>query len=65
MEDRTLSDLEIAAIQHFNLDFAESDEPGAGCFCYTDCFDLHPEYPGSSCECLSDVVGWYKTAQQG
>lgn len=64
MTERTLTKLEQAAIEYFNLDYAESDEPDAGWFCYTDCFNLHPEYPGSSCECLHDVVEWYLAAQQ-
>ena len=55
-----LTEEEKAAIEYFNLEYAESDEPGAGWFAYTEMFNLHTDYPGTSSECLSDVVGWYR-----
>ena len=47
------------ALDYFGLYLAKSQEEGAGWFCYTT--DLTPaSYPGSSCECLEDVVRWYR-----
>lgn len=46
------------AINYYSLDFAESDEPGAGWFAYTT-DDTRSTYPGSSCECIEDVADWY------
>ena len=59
-----MTDEEEAAIKYFDLEYAESDEVDAGWFAYTNISDLqHPDYPGSSCECLSDVVEWYREQQ--
>jgi len=54
-----LTKTDKAALEYFNLDYAKSDEPGAGWFAYDQYDDRHPDYPGSSCECLEDVVRWY------
>lgn len=63
-EERALTEEEQAALDYFDLDYAESDEPGAGWFAYTRGFeDGKNNYPGTSCECLEDVVRWYHKAQ--
>lgn len=59
-----LNKIEKIALAYFGLEYAKSQEPGAGWFAYTNHFNLHPDYPGSSCECLEDVVSWYISAQQ-
>lgn len=53
-----------AALDFFGLEFAKSEEQGAGWFAYTDYPDDPPKnnYPGSSCECIEDVVRWYEAA---
>jgi len=58
--ERELTKEEREAINFFNLEYAESSDGSGDWFCYTDCFDLHPDYPGSSCECVEDVLTWYK-----
>jgi hypothetical protein len=59
-----LTDTEKEAIKYFWLDYAESEEEGAGWFCYQDYMRIHPDYRDSSCECLEDVVEWYQAAIQ-
>jgi hypothetical protein len=63
--DGNLTKLEQRALVYFGLDYAESDEEGAGWFCYTQTPDGLNDYPGSSCECLSDVVEWYVQTPDG
>lgn len=56
-----------AALDYFGLVFAKSDEPGAGWFAYEDDpYNLPSEakYPGSSCECMESIVGWYEDAMK-
>lgn len=50
------------ALDYFGLDFAKSDEPGAGWFAYTRNPGGENNYPGTSCECLVTVVEWYLNA---
>ena len=59
-----LTQKQQAALAYFGLTYAKSDEPGAGWFAYAD-YPPHPEYPGSSCECVEDVVAWYEQAGAG
>jgi hypothetical protein len=54
---------QIAALDYFGLEFAKSDEPGAGWFAYDDKGGAINKYPGSSCETIDDVVRWYEAAQ--
>jgi len=53
-----LTKIQQLALNYFELDFAQSDEVGAGWFAYTSEITL-TSYPGSSCECIEDVVTWY------
>lgn len=56
-----------AALDYFGLVFAKSEERGAGWFAYDDSPYGSPtknNYPGSSCECIEDVVEWYEVALQ-
>lgn len=62
MYSMRLTKKQQAAIDFFELDFAKSDELGAGWFVYCDHEPLNG-YPGSSCECIEDVVGWYEAAE--
>lgn len=62
---KRLTKKQQAALEYFGLDYAKSDEPGAGWFAYTRGTDPgQNNYPGSSCECLEDVVDWYEKTLQ-
>jgi hypothetical protein len=53
-----LTKVQERALEYFALDFAESDEPGAGWFAYTT-EDTPAGYPGSSCETIEDAARWF------
>lgn len=54
---------ERAALRYFGVSWGESDE--GGWFVYAEYGDTEHDYPGSSCEALSDVVEWYRETVGG
>ena len=56
-----LNRIQKDALDYFHLYYAKSEERGAGWFAYMS-QDTQAGYPGSSCECIEDVVRWYGIA---
>lgn len=55
MTPRPITKTQQLALAYCSLDYAESDEPGAGLFAYTT--EATPaSYPGTSCECVEDAA---------